>query len=78
MNYIISKDNNILYIEDFKKMLKPVLDIDDTVTDFSYLCNREVYLNCLLIEHLKNPIYIENICRIGRKDILTEKENLFR
>ena len=75
MNYIISKDNNILYIEDFKKMLKPVLDIDDTVTDFSYLCNREVYLNCLLIEHLKNPIYIENICRIGRKDILTQKEN---
>jgi hypothetical protein len=75
MSYVISKDNNNYNIENFKKLLNPVLDIDDTIRDFSYLCNPESYLNCLLIEHLKNPIYIENIFRIGRKDILTQKES---
>jgi hypothetical protein len=74
-DYNISRDNDNLDIVQFKTLLKPVLGIDDTITDFSLVCNPENFLYCLLIEHLKNPIYIENICRIGRKDILTQIEN---
>lgn len=74
-DYNLSKNRDNLDINLFKLLLKPVLNIDDTITDFSYLCNADSSLHCLLIEHLKNPIYIETICRIGRKEYITPKEN---
>jgi hypothetical protein len=74
IDHNISKDNSNLDISQFKRLLKPVLNIDDTITDFSYLCNSESSLNCILIEHLKNPIYIYDICNLGKKNKLTPIE----
>jgi hypothetical protein len=71
---ISEKDDNIDMLT-FKNFLEPELGIDDTITDFSLLCNDQSYLYCVLIEHLKNPIYIESIFRIGEKENLTQIEN---
>jgi hypothetical protein len=73
-DHTISKDNSNLEISDFKKLLKPTLDINDRTTNIDYLCNQGSYLNCILIEHLKKPIYISSLCQLGMKEALTSIE----
>ena len=73
--YSVSEFRNSSDISLFTRLIRPVLGIDDTITDFSLVCNPESYLYCILIEHLKNPIYIESIFKIGEKENLNEKEN---
>ena len=51
-----------------------MLDINDRTTNIDYLCNPGSYLNCILIEHLKNPIYISSLCELGMKPTLTPIE----
>lgn len=74
LDHSISEDNDTLEISNFKKLLKPVLGIDDRTIDFDYLCNIQSYLNCILIEHLKHPIYISSLCQLGMKPTLTPIE----
>lgn len=56
-----------LEINEFKQYLKPINNIDTRNPDLKALtCNKDSYLNCLLIEHVDTPINVFDIILLGR------------
>jgi hypothetical protein len=65
-----------LHVNDFRKLLTPLKYINLHNPDLGRLsCNPESYLNCLLIEHVENPISVKDIIKLGGRPILGNYNN---